>query len=193
MIKNKSRRFCRLGSAIAFGQPKQKGVSLIITFFIMIIILASVLSVSVLLYGQAKVLRNMGNSVSSLYTADSGIEKILYYDRQVIPAGAKRGLCSIFDQSRSITQYCQASGSFDSSVLCTPDVNPDPSGSNCNYNDCTNCTISFKTFLDNGNYYTTTATVSPDGINADLVIMSKGIAGSSGAGRQMKISITTPQ
>ncbi len=80
---------------------KQKGVSLIITFFIMIIILAVVLSVSLLLYGEIKVIRNIGNSMVSLYAADSGIEKVLYYDRQVRVTGqdedgdilAPRGLC----------------------------------------------------------------------------------------------------
>lgn len=65
--------------------PKRKGASLIITFFIMIIILAVVLSVSIILYSQVKVIRNIGSSVVSYYIGESGIEKVLYYDRQVLP------------------------------------------------------------------------------------------------------------
>lgn len=59
---------------------RQKGVSLIITFFIMMIVLSVVLSISTLLYVQIKAIRNMGNSVISYYAAESGIEKVLYYD-----------------------------------------------------------------------------------------------------------------
>lgn len=69
--------------------PKRKGASLIITFFIMIIILAVVLSVSIILYSQVKVIRNIGSSVVSYYIGESGIEKVLYYDRQVLPNGGQ--------------------------------------------------------------------------------------------------------
>lgn len=61
----------------------EKGVALIITFFIMIIILAVTLSISSILYSEIKILRNIGSSVVAFYAADSGIEKVLYYDRQV--------------------------------------------------------------------------------------------------------------
>ncbi len=64
---------------------QEKGVSLIITFFIMIIILTVVLSISVILYSEVKVIRNVSNSMASLYAAESGVEKVLYYDRQVLP------------------------------------------------------------------------------------------------------------
>ena len=69
----------------------QKGVTLIITFFVMIIILAVVLSISVLLYSGVRVIRDVGNSVVSFYVADSGVEKFLYYDRQVLPLLAPPG------------------------------------------------------------------------------------------------------
>ena len=113
----------------------EKGVSLIITFFTMTIILIIVLSMSIILYSEIKVLRNIGNSVVSFYAADSGIEKILYYDRQVLsavssgtpcgggcPSGqtcnagnvcvtlATRGLCSI---------YMPSSGSFINPGACS--------------------------------------------------------------------------
>lgn len=53
----------------------ERGVSLIITFFIMIIVLAVVLSISILLYSEVKVIRNIGNSMVSFYAGESGIEK----------------------------------------------------------------------------------------------------------------------
>ena len=78
----------------------ERGVSLLITFFIMIIILSIVLSVSALLYSEIKIIRNIGDSVVGFYAADSGIEKVLYYDWQVLPVlksgkSAARGLCAM--------------------------------------------------------------------------------------------------
>jgi len=60
---------------------KEKGVSLIIAFFVMIIIIAVVLALSVLSYGQIKILKNIAESVSAFYVADTGVEVVLYYDR----------------------------------------------------------------------------------------------------------------
>ena len=160
----------------------EKGVSLIMTFFIMLIILAVVLSISVLLYSEIKVIRNMGNSVIGLYAADSGIEKVLYYDRQVVPTGATRGLCSIFSS-------CVAGSSGETSVYCN---NPTPSSftGTCASNNCTDCQITFDTTFDNRTYYTT-AKVSPNAVNpldSDFEITSKGVF--SGAQRQIQILIT---
>jgi len=110
----------------------QKGVSLIITFFMMIIILAVVLFISVLLYSEVKIIRNVGDSMVSFFAADSGVEKVLYYDRKVLPTlikgecpigtecdpdqtcsnglctiPAKRGLCSMYtNDSGNNPNYC---------------------------------------------------------------------------------------
>jgi len=114
-----------------------------ITFFIMIIILSIVLSISALLYSQVKVIRNIGDSMVSFYVADSGIEKVIYYDRQVLPTIANsqnctsdtdcasfpgyncdtnigkctkpvsRGLCSMISSN-----YCASNGGGDSSIYC---------------------------------------------------------------------------
>jgi len=128
------------------NSKNKKGVSLIITLFIMIIILAVVISISTLLYSEIKVLRNVGNSVVGLYAADSGIEKVLYYDRQYKPsnnvecvnnsdclspdfpscddttkhcsAAVQRGLCSIFSNKFGIKNSCSANASGDSSISC---------------------------------------------------------------------------
>jgi hypothetical protein len=163
----------------------EKGVSLIITLFIMIIILSIVLSVSILLYSEVKIIRNMSNSVASYYAGESGIEKVLYYDRQVVPAGAKRGLCSMLYQSQ--INYCTPDipNSLDYSIYCN---NPTPFSfiGGCAVNNCTDCSISFNTTFD-GRTYATVATIFPNG---NFEIDSKGVF--SGAQRQIQI-FTPPQ
>jgi hypothetical protein len=94
---------------------KQKGVSLIITFFVMIIILSVVLSVSALLYSEIKVIRDIGNSVVSFYAADSGVEKVLYYDDQVLPATIT---CDPSDPSSVLK--CLSNQTCGSNGVCTP-------------------------------------------------------------------------
>lgn len=172
----------------------QKGVSLIITFFIMIIILVVVLSASVLLYSEIKVIRNMGNSMISLYVADSGIEKILYYDRQVLPVIgqdgegknvlASRGLCSMLDEDNP--NYCQVEqpNAIDSSIYCNdPEITPLASGG-CDADACDNCTISFNTTLGNASY-SIEATV-------DLFYYLNAESGGTFGGAGRKIEITAP-
>ncbi len=192
---------------------KEKGVSLIITFFVMIIILAVVLSISIILYGEAKVLRNVGDSMVGLYAADSGIEKVLYYDRQVKPsngavcstnsdctdpsypacnnqictAAVQRGLCSMLD-STDYDNSCAASGPRDSSVYCSVGVNA-TAGSDCDPKTCTNCSITFSTDLDDGINYYTTAKVYPGTSASEFEVDSKGTYNS--VGRQIQILITT--
>jgi hypothetical protein len=198
---------------------KQKGVSLIITFFIMIIILAIVLSISIILYSEVGVVNDTGNSVASLYAGESGIEKVLYYERQVPPHNNQicadsstctstpytfcsngfcaiplaRGLCSIFSSCTTQTS------SGDPSIYCNaapsgpnpPVVTPLASGG-CNPAACTNCSISFATVFDGRTYYTT-AQISPDndGVSHDLKIESKGTFGASA--RQIETLTVEPQ
>ena len=127
-------------------QNYENGVSLIITFFIMIIILVIVLSISTLLYSEIKVMRNLENSMISLYAADSGIEKVLYYDRQVVPEGASRGLCSMVDPDN--IDHCQESGSLDSSVYCADNPQTKPiSEEGCDVYVCNDCQIFFGTIF----------------------------------------------
>jgi hypothetical protein len=175
---------------------KQKGASLIMTFFIMIIVLAVVLSISSLLYSEIKVTRNIGNSMESLYVAESGIEKIFYYDRQVLPTveegkAAVRGLCSIYTQDAinnpSACPRTSTSG-FNPSVYCTPAANftsPVAGESNpthgCDPTVCDDCKISFSTALNTkgDKNYVATAQISPlpDG-SYSFKIESKGNFGS---------------
>lgn len=110
-----------------FYKNKERGVSLIITFFILTIILAVVLSISVLLYGQVKIIRNIGNSIVAFYAADSGVEKALYYDRKMGVAQGIRGICGICD-------LCLVNGDCN---LCSV------TGNDCDASSCSDCSISF--------------------------------------------------
>ena len=53
----------------------ERGVSLVITFLMMTIMLAVVLSVSAVLFTELKIINNIGASVSAFYAAESGAEK----------------------------------------------------------------------------------------------------------------------
>ncbi len=143
----------------------QKGVSLIITFFILTIILAVVLGISTILYSEIRIIRNIGNSVVSFYAAESGVEKTLYYDRKIVPDEGKRGLCFMCDPENPSCPTDNA----DSSVNC---MSCQLSGPYCNShdsNDCTDCQIEFRTDL-NGKSYSVKATVLLAGENTNFTI-----------------------
>lgn len=192
---------------------KEKGVSLVITFFIMIIILAVVLSVSIILYSEVKIIRNIGNSVISLYAADSGVEKVLYYDSQVKPIleddkVAVRGLCSVYpygpaENPNGCPKNSDISG-LDSSIYCNPNPYyelPTPGVFDgiygCDPDVCDDCKISFNTDLNSKTNYSVTSWVSTSVDEStgreytDLYIRSKGVFG--GASRQIEIKLAAPQ
>ncbi|MCX6720923.1 MAG: pilus assembly PilX N-terminal domain-containing protein [Candidatus Staskawiczbacteria bacterium] len=187
---------------------RQRGVSLVITFFIMIIILSVVLSVSILLYSELKVIRNIGNSTVGFYAADSGIEKVLYYDKQVLVTtvactGVGQGTCSTSGQICN-NGFCTVPRGL-CLMLSPSNANPCTTGSTgiyCNnrkpntFNEgcdpavCNNCTITFDTILDNAtnNKYSVSATIFPTG---NFEIDSKGIFG--GAQRRIQTLIVPLQ
>ncbi len=59
----------------------QRGVSIFFAVIILSVLLAIALGISALLVSQIRMLREMSDSVVSLYAADSGIERILYEDK----------------------------------------------------------------------------------------------------------------
>ena len=125
----------------------ESGVSLIITFFILVIVLAVVLSISVILYSELKIIRNIGDSVVAFYSADSGVEKTLYYDRKILPegmAGSMRGICNI-------CASCPAGECLDCTV---------PATEGCDPLTCENCEVTFNSDLSGGKTYKVTARVS---------------------------------
>ncbi len=152
----------------------QKGVSLIITFFLMVILLGVVITVSTLLYIQIKVIRNMSSSIVAFYAADSGAtEKMLYYEKEVFPDStvytspnvSKRGLCSMcsYDPNHNQNACRNTPNNPDPSMDCnncqvfdlssgspvqlgvTNNIPLSSLTGGCNPNDCSNCQIIFTT------------------------------------------------
>jgi len=168
----------------------QSGVSLVISFFIMTIILAIVLAITTLLYKEIKMIRNIGNSVVAFYVSDSGVEKVLYYDRKIIPGGATRGLCGMFYNAENYPNACpanadDASGDDDSGLYCKEItgttfltlIDSVNHADGCDANVCDNCIVSFTTtFPGNEKSYVAVATVTPDetGEHSNLKIESTG-------------------
>jgi len=163
----------------------QSGVSLIISFFVMTIIVAVILAITTLLYNEIKMIRNIGNSVVAFYAADSGVEKVLYYDRKVVPTGAIRGLCSMFsyDAANNPNECTTAENKsgLDSGLYCnsgtvelTDTLNH---ADGCDPNICDSCKISFTTTLPDGEKsYIVNATLTPNVVedSTDFTIDSMG-------------------
>lgn len=161
---------------------------MVITFFVMTTILAVILSVSVVLYAEIKAIRNMGNSAVSFYAADSGIEKVLFYDRSVKQPGAERGFCSMLSYGNQDEYHfaeCPRTSDvegLDSSLYCdysgeVVNVRPlDTEGRGCDNDKCNNCELSFTTQLSNGSTSEVEASITPNETEgSDLAIKSTGI------------------
>jgi len=142
----------------------EKGVSLIITFFIMLIILSVEFSISAILYSEIKIIRNMGNSVQAFFAAESGVEKVLYYDRKILPAteseATARGLCYMCSLPNPDACTIDPGGnSGDKSVYCNNCIKV---GVGCDPALCDDCQITFQTKLDAIKHYKIIATIGPD-------------------------------
>lgn len=59
----------------------QKGISLIFSVFILTFVLGIALGGASIVVRQIQITRNIGYSVIAFYAADSGVEKILFKDR----------------------------------------------------------------------------------------------------------------
>jgi len=60
----------------------EKGVSLYLSLMIMTVLLTMALGLSAILFGQIRIVREMGNSVVAFYAADTGIEWTLYQSEE---------------------------------------------------------------------------------------------------------------
>lgn len=56
----------------------ERGVSLYLALMIVALLLAMILGLNAILIGQLKMVRGMGDSVSAFFSADTGIERVLY-------------------------------------------------------------------------------------------------------------------
>jgi len=136
----------------------QQGVSLVITFLIMTVLIAVVLNVSTILFNEIKIIGDSSNSVSAFHAATTGIETTLYYDKKQIPPGGTRGLCN--------TCNVCALGSLDPNIRCSSCT---AVGSACGLTSCTSCTVSYQLNY-NGRNVSVSAAVSPT-----LTITSTGL------------------
>ena len=96
----------------------QKGVSLYFAVIVMALMMAIVLGITSIIIYSLKTVKEIGNSVVSLYAADTGIEKALYDDKQYretngvpIPAG------SYSDSLEYITPTSSYVVNFDEGVI----------------------------------------------------------------------------
>lgn len=136
---------------------KNKGVSLIITFFIMTIILSVVFGISSILLSQIKTIGNIGDSVVAFYMSDSGIEKTIYFDTKQTTAG-NRGICNICTSCTNKNLNCQS---------CSY------TGSDCSLSGCTDCQVTYSTTTDDKSYSVKSA-ISVNGQFSVLNIYTKG-------------------
>lgn len=59
----------------------ERGISLVLTFLIMAIMLGIVLGISSIVSGQLKIMANASNAMSAFYAAESGLERALYVSK----------------------------------------------------------------------------------------------------------------
>ncbi len=117
-------------------QNNQKGISLIMVFFIMLIMIAMVLGVSTILYKEILAISDIGNSAYAVPVAEGGREKAMYYDIKKVPLGGTgSGLCNTCNT-------CPISGS-DPNTYCNNCTLTELVLDGCNPLTCSNCTISF--------------------------------------------------
>jgi hypothetical protein len=151
-------------------KSSQQGISLITVFFIMTIILSVVLSLSLTLLNELKNINSSENSLTAFYLADSGVEKLLYFNRKKIPAvppGISNGICS----ADNVCSNCQ---------------NFERTGEDCDF--CKSCEISYTTKLDKDNSYETMARIAPNGDFFNIDISVKGLYKNTSRAIALKIA-----
>ena len=161
------------------------------TFFIMVIALSVIVSISPFIYNEIQIIKDLGNSTVSFYGADSGIEKVLYYDRHLRPSATQRGLCALYPLNTATNpQGCpdavaDRGQAEDESLYCNNQTVPevlDPANYpyGCSLNSCNSCKISFTTTFDNIEYSVVASTYpGEDGKTSVLDIESKGMFGNT--------------
>jgi len=76
-------------------KTREKGVSVYLAIMIMMILLAISLGISAIIVSQMKMISGMEDSVTALYAADSGVEKVLYEDRLCRQTGCGAAICIV--------------------------------------------------------------------------------------------------
>jgi Tfp pilus assembly protein PilX len=63
-------------------KDSQKGVAIYLALMVTIILLAIGLGISTIIVSQMVMIREMGDSVGAFYAAETGVERVLYEDKQ---------------------------------------------------------------------------------------------------------------
>lgn len=127
----------------------QRGITLIITFLVMTILLAIVLSISAILFNQIKMMTGMGDSVASFYASESGAEQALYFDRKQVPEGGVNGMCGICGNLP-----------WPDYNTCDLDDLSTTASNGCHALSCNNCQITYTSTIG-GSTYSVDAKVTP--------------------------------
>ena len=69
--------------SLIFNLKSNRGVALYLALLIMAVLLSIGLALSVILMGQIRMIKGMGDSVIAFYAANTGIERVLYIDRSI--------------------------------------------------------------------------------------------------------------
>lgn len=143
---------------------QQKGVSLIITFLIVVVLLTIVLGMAIFFLSQVNIIANTGNSLSAFFAADTGVEKTLYLNKispQTGSVAIAAGFCGICSSCAGASNDCQ-------NCAYTPLV---PNGCNAS---CDNCKVTYTTVIDQRTI-AVEATVTPNSPNPIFFINATGV------------------
>ena len=135
----------------------ERGVSLLITFLIVSVMLSIVLGLSVILFSEIKIVGNVGSSVTAYYAGESGVEKTLYFDQKQIPSGATHGLCNI----------CTSCTSSD----CTSCTATALASGGCNTTTCNNCEVKYTSTFGSATY-NVDATIVPQSQGSSVLVLT---------------------
>jgi hypothetical protein len=140
----------------------QKGVSLVIIFLMMTIIIAMVLSMSVILSHEVQIVTGLGTSEFAFYAIDTGIEKTLYFDRKEVLLGSNRGFCNICTSCNN--------GTIDPANWCNNcSITPLAQGG-CDPANCNNCQLDYDSSFGGDTYHITATTPNSSYPNFDMDI-----------------------
>ncbi len=173
----------------------QRGVSLLMTFFIMVVALSIIVSISPFIYNQIQLEKNLGDANASYYAAYSGVEKVLYYDHHMAQ-GSRRGVCRTYPYNTAtnpggcLDSSVDKGFAIDNSLYCDNQAAPEildvlnnPHG--CDPLVCNSCKIAFTSAFDAIKYSVETSVLlGQDGLPV-VTIDARGMSGSSS--REIKL------
>lgn len=120
----------------------QKGVAIVITFFVMTVMIVSVSSIGALLLRENTAISDVTNSMVARYVADAGIESVFYYNGGQHPL--KPGICNICN-------VCDSPGQA-ASLRCSSCQATALEFGGCNIASCGHCAITYESFFNDKSY-----------------------------------------